>query len=97
MATTVCVSDKLFSHGALLCLRTLVKYLPWKKRRSSRGRKQERLSYLDKRRDEERESDNVVEGKEVFVTIGRWKKIEGDWKVAGSSFCSLTTWQSSLD
>ena len=97
VATTVCVSDKLFSHDALLCLRTVVKYLPWRKRQSSRGKKQERVSYLDKRREEEKDSDNVEEEKEVIVTTARWKKIEGDWKVAGLSYCSLTTWQSSVD
>lgn len=47
-----------------------------------------------------RESDSriVVEEMEVTVTTERWKEIEEDYEEeVGWCFCSLTTWQSSLD
>lgn len=98
LSNVVRVSDKLFSHDALSCLRTLVKSVQWKERQrgSSRRWKRGRASYLDKR-GRERDRQRVMEETRVTVTTGRWREIEGDWKVAGLCFCSLTAWQSSLD
>lgn len=94
----VWVSDKLFSHDALPCLRTLVKSSQWKERQreSSREQKQGRVSYSDKG-GRERDRQRVMEEMGVTATTGRWREMERDWEVAGLCFCSLTAWQSSLD
>jgi len=93
----------LFSHDALPCLQTLVKYLQWWKRQKkvTENRNKEGVSYFDKQREGEREGDrgsnSFMDEMEVVVTMGRWREIEGDCEVVGLCFCSLTAWQSSLD
>lgn len=101
MSGVVRVSDKLSSHDASPCLRTLVKAL------RDGGKDKERVAedgsggggggavWTSEGR--ERDRRRVMEETGVTVTTGRWREIEGDWEVVGLCFCSLTAWQSSLD
>lgn len=101
VSSAVWVSDKLFSHDASPCLRTLVKSLQCRERQRESSRNKEGWAIWTSRGDGGgrggETSQCVMEETRVTVTTGRWREIEGDWEVAGLCFCSLTAWQSSLD
>lgn len=66
------------------------------KEREADGRQKRGGGRLDER-GRERDGRTATAEEGVTVTTGRWREIEGNREVAGSCFCSLTAWQSSLD
>lgn len=94
----VWVSDKLLSHDAALCLRTLGEVLTMERKtkrvEEDRDEGRRRRGVFGQAGERERRSNGRMG---VTVTTARWRQIEGGWEVAGCCFCSLTAWQSPLD